>query len=79
MSDHALTGFDTTSYMCGHGKKTTLDIIILFKYSELIFGLGQEPLTVAIVNTELFLCKVYKVSDVTTYGSGPFVQKRYQT
>ena len=53
--DHARTGSDTPSYMCGHGKKTTLDIILLFKYSELIFGLGQEPLTGAIVNAELFI------------------------
>lgn len=62
---HAITGSDTTSFLSGHSKKTALKVF--FQHKELLSGLGKAPLTEeTIQNAETFICRLYKVSDVTT-------------
>jgi hypothetical protein len=57
---HALTGCDTTSYLCGHGKKSAVKIF--YKHYDLLRGLGHGELTQGdIKGAEQFVCKMYGV------------------
>lgn len=62
---HALTGCDTTSFLSGHSKKTS--IRTFYEHKELLHGLGHGPLTDETrQNSEAFICKIYNVPNAAT-------------
>jgi len=62
---HAITGSDTTSYLYGHGKKTCWKVYQ--EHFRLLQGLGQGELDdVTAKNAELFIGKLYNVSNIIT-------------
>lgn len=73
---HALAGCDTTSFLYNHGKKTALSSF--FKHSQLLYGLGQDPLTDEKIHTaEVFIiclaqgyCTIPKPSSCNITGVG---------
>lgn len=65
---HALTGSDTTSYMCGHTKRSAWKV---FTESHiLLVGLVVGTLTTSVsASAEEFVCKVYNVATLQTTDS----------
>ena len=65
---HALTGSDTTSYMCGHTKRTAWKVFN--ENHHLLVGLGEGILTPSVsASAEEFVCKVYGMETLQTTDS----------
>ena len=59
---HALTGCDTTSFICGHSKKTALKVF--WKHQEMLIGLGEGALTeTKFKAVERFFCLLYNLPE----------------
>jgi hypothetical protein len=68
---HGITGCDTTSYMCGHTKKSAWKIFQ--QHHQLLSGLGVGTLNSDQINSaESFVCKMYGVANI---DSVDFVRK----
>ena len=73
---HALTGSNSTSFLAGHSKKTTLKIFL--EIFNLLSNLGRDSLTKdTLQDCENFICKIYNAGDVaTTNEARTFLFKR---
>lgn len=61
---HALTGCDSTSFICGHSKKTAWKVFL--DNFELLFPIVKDVLNdAAITSAELFFCRLYKTSETS--------------
>ena len=60
---HALTGCDTTSFICNHSKKSAWKVFL--QHHELLSSIGEGDLTEKKDGrTEKFICKMYKLDAV---------------
>ena len=62
---HAVTGSDTTSFLYGHTKRTTLSAYM--DHPTLLSSLGNDPITEeSLSEVERFVCLVYNVPEAMT-------------
>lgn len=62
---HALTGCDTTSFICNHSKKSAWKVFR--QYHELLSSIGEGELTdEKMKKVEKFVCKLYKLDQIVS-------------
>ena len=75
---HALTGCDSTSFICGHSKKTAWKVLL--DNFELLFPIVKDVLNdAAITSAELFCCRLYKTSETWLAGKVTSNKRCFQT